>query len=494
MSKTFGFRCVAVPTEDAPKKRSGKFRRHHEARVVQPTPHSTPDAMLGSTVTLKEYHAHLLSSTSTSSSRAALCQEMVRLKAMTELNAEINRVVSSHKCDPRGLLPAFVFECMSAKDLKAVTNSTSDDNTTLLSFSDPLFPDPDLLGDRRCPKSVHDRCMTNLHDLRTMTKEQCEETAWTIAREVADVARQQKTSFVSKLSAATASAGEFVVTKHESSSPAPIVVLSLDVSCSFSHELLRTHYDKLVTLYKIFNSVPTAASEFDVDVDVRIFTMLTRYYALTGGVDSATAQRESGWHGSVPGAVLDSMATSLGVSCECFASPLNATMSLYFSAFPDTDVFFGSCGSFFDPAAPPITAGSYEANPPFDVTIAVAMAEKMCRSLSLSSSSSLLPLSFVIVMPYSDKGRPLPSTEEVMKVLGNYREFVSIERTLSAAETSYVDGYQQCAPEAHFLTYLDTRIFLLQNKKAKEMFPPESSVEPIVSAWLALRPQKRSRE
>ena len=59
----------------------------------------------------------------------------------------------------------------------------------------------------------------------------------------------------------------------------------------------------------------------------------------------------------------DALAARLGVTQECFASPLNCRFDRgHCSAFADTDGGFGSCGSFlqFEPAE-----GSYEANPPF---------------------------------------------------------------------------------------------------------------------------------
>ena len=37
-----------------------------------------------------------------------------------------------------------------------------------------------------------------------------------------------------------------------------------------------------------------------------------------------------------------------GYTVECFASPFNCHLPIYFSAFPDIDMLFGSSGSFFD--------------------------------------------------------------------------------------------------------------------------------------------------
>jgi hypothetical protein len=51
----------------------------------------------------------------------------------------------------------------------------------------------------------------------------------------------------------------------------------------------------------------------------------------------------------------------MGVSVECFASPLNCHLPAFCSAFPDTDAAFGSLGSFFDFFP---TEGSFQVNPP----------------------------------------------------------------------------------------------------------------------------------
>ena len=56
------------------------------------------------------------------------------------------------------------------------------------------------------------------------------------------------------------------------------------------------------------------------------------------------------------------LSVHFGASAECFASPLNHHYAHYFSAFPDTDRWFGSRGSFFENFP---KEGSFECNPPF---------------------------------------------------------------------------------------------------------------------------------
>jgi phosphorylated CTD-interacting factor 1 len=48
-------------------------------------------------------------------------------------------------------------------------------------------------------------------------------------------------------------------------------------------------------------------------------------------------------HAAIPPTVFAALAQSnLKVQIEGFASPLNSTLERYYSAFPDTDVVFGS--------------------------------------------------------------------------------------------------------------------------------------------------------
>jgi hypothetical protein len=49
-----------------------------------------------------------------------------------------------------------------------------------------------------------------------------------------------------------------------------------------------------------------------------------------------------------PGSLFHVLREELGVSLECFASPLNCYFGRYCSAFRDLDPCFGSLGSFFD--------------------------------------------------------------------------------------------------------------------------------------------------
>ena len=84
----------------------------------------------------------------------------------------------------------------------------------------------------------------------------------------------------------------------------------------------------------------------------RLFALLLRYKSIQG----------HGFQAAIGPPVWEVCRARLGVSVECFASPLNAYLPAYGSAFADVDAPFGSRGDFFKFAP---LAGSFCANPPF---------------------------------------------------------------------------------------------------------------------------------
>jgi len=133
----------------------------------------------------------------------------------------------------------------------------------------------------------------------------------------------------------------------------------------------RGHYQKLCELHARFASTGTgrggaaaagaaaSASGEAFARDEAILALLLRYNALSGGAPDGSG---GGMQGAIHGELFDCLKLRLGVTMECFASPLNCRFGRYCSAFPDTDGCFGSLGSFFD--FWPLE-GSFEANPPF---------------------------------------------------------------------------------------------------------------------------------
>ena len=138
----------------------------------------------------------------------------------------------------------------------------------------------------------------------------------------------------------------------------------------------------------------------DEAFDADVYSLLTRYRALEG----------KGWQAGTPNAVQACLQQSFGVFGEAFASPLNCYHPLYFSAFPDIDTKFGSCGSFFDfieGEASSAACGSYAANPPFCQYTMLRAIEgiKGCLDRAKERAKAEPPLSFIVIVPAWGKDR-----------------------------------------------------------------------------------------
>ena len=120
---------------------------------------------------------------------------------------------------------------------------------------------------------------------------------------------------------------------------------------------------------------------------MRIFANLLRYRSLQG----------DGFQAAIGKPVWENLQATLGVGCECFASPLNAYLPAFGSGFADVDGPFGSRGSFF--AFKP-SAGSFAANPPFVHPIMDAMAAHILGLLKAAEEAQgEHALSFTVIIP-----------------------------------------------------------------------------------------------
>jgi phosphorylated CTD-interacting factor 1 len=112
---------------------------------------------------------------------------------------------------------------------------------------------------------------------------------------------------------------------------------------------------------------------------------------------------------------------------ECFASPLNSYYDKFCSAFPDTDMKFGSIGSFFKFIP---DSGCFEVNPPFCEVVMQKMAEHIEYVLSKTSK----PLSFIIIVPkWDDDASPMWVIMKNSKYLTNIIDILPGHK--------YHDGY-----------------------------------------------------
>ena len=172
--------------------------------------------------------------------------------------------------------------------------------------------------------------------------------------------------------------------------------VSMDVKCGkLTLKINKGHLEKLLALHKATEELlcesrgrkdASGGDERRTRVAMgRIGSLLVRYEALAGG----------GYQAALNGASFSALQEHWGVEMECFASPLNCRFRRYCSAFPDTDVWFGSSGSFFEFSP---SSGSFEANPPFVPSVVEAMTKHMQRLLSAAEERGDA-LSFIVVIP-----------------------------------------------------------------------------------------------
>eukprot|EP00743_Colponemidia_sp_Colp-15_P006368 GILK01006854.1.p1 GENE.GILK01006854.1~~GILK01006854.1.p1 ORF type:complete len:453 (-),score=67.01 GILK01006854.1:276-1598(-) len=212
-----------------------------------------------------------------------------------------------------------------------------------------------------------------------------------------------------------------------------IVLLKHD-SCSFT--LNRPHYDRLEQEFKGNKSTLVA----------RLFLLVCRYETLSG----------PGYQGAVPPAVWSVLQHHLQTSHECFASPLNHTLPSFTSAYTDTDVEFGSQGSFFNFSA---KEGSFEANPPFIEEIMYAMALKIDNLLKQAEG----PMSFVIILPAWDD---TPAYAHLLASPFYNRTVVFRKR-----KHVYIDGFQHRAKNQIRQSQADSFVVFLQNDAGAAKWP-----------------------
>ena len=231
-----------------------------------------------------------------------------------------------------------------------------------------------------------------------------------------------------------------------------------------SHTISGTHLQKLLRLYRthtLRGCPPT-----DPTFLRRVFCVLGRYELLSGSSD--------GYQMAFPDVGFHWLRHRMGVTAECFASPLNCWNDRFCSVSRDTDRFFGSMGNFFHfcglvpPSLDgPIDAqggGSFEANPPFVESIMNEMAAKIEALLSAAGSR---PLSFVVIVPAWTGCLGL-ETMTNSRFLRPHAQYVL---RLEKKKHNYRPGMQHRTEHAEQPSNVDTLVFFLQNDAGAARWP-----------------------
>ena len=149
----------------------------------------------------------------------------------------------------------------------------------------------------------------------------------------------------------------------------------------------KDSYQKLLTQYE--KNTPIATPHDRELFLGRLLLLFLRYNTVSGDV--------RGYQMALPESVFAYLQTIYHLQHECFASPMNACpiINSFCSRFPDTDVYFGSQGSFFDYS---IEEGVFEANPPF-VEECIIRNIRRINELLRHADENQKPLTFFIIVP-----------------------------------------------------------------------------------------------
>eukprot|EP00644_Phytophthora_capsici_P006038 jgi/Phyca11/539151/estExt2_Genewise1Plus.C_PHYCAscaffold_21059 len=198
-----------------------------------------------------------------------------------------------------------------------------------------------------------------------------------------------------------------------------------------------------------------------------LFSLLLRYDSLDGGGFQAALNEEC----------FDVLLKEFDCKMECFASPLNCRYSRFCSAFLDTDVAFGSVGSFFDFSP---RSGCFEANPPFIPKVIKRMADHMTALLNAADG----PLAFIVIIP------AWQDTEGWQQL--NASRFNQQHLLIPQKQHGYCEGKQQIRKTRWRIASFDTSVFFWQNSKATNKWPvTEKKLESLKLAFKSKQADER---
>eukprot|EP00762_Andalucia_godoyi_P006012 ANDGO_00055.mRNA.1 hypothetical protein SARC_00134 len=183
---------------------------------------------------------------------------------------------------------------------------------------------------------------------------------------------------------------------------------------------------------------------------LHLFLLMYRYDTLGG----------PGYQGALPDDVFELLRNTFDVSVESFASPLNRVLPHFCSAFPDTDAIFGSLGSFFAvDRIPEGSNGSFEANPPFDLSFMADFVDHMTRLLKTPK-----PCSFVVIVPAYKKDA------EYWAKLATH-PMLRLMASLGSSKHAYKEGFHYRLRKKLRMAEFETGVFVIQNDAGAKNWP-----------------------
>lgn len=345
-------------------------------------------------------------------------------------------------------------------------------------FLDPMIPCGEIVEPHHSPLSVYALSLSKLCEAdkkKEKTFKSKKRAAWVIAdyaTRLAQEARQAMHSYEPKpFEGAVVVTEELVEDDKGHKEPTTFVKLDKsnlsDTSFPFEtdHTLASWQYQKLKRFYEQTNA--DAPESFHA----RLYTMLQRYTGVTG----LFSRIEAGWHAAVPPQPFDHLRYQMDAQAECFASPLNARLPKFCSAFRDTDRFFGSLGSFIDYFP---EEGSFEVGPPYDHEVMRIAFDHALECLASPRVSG--PLCFTFIIPESSRDHG-----KLVRAAVDASPFNRVSEVLPKDKAKYIDGFQHRPGENRLICIsCDTRIIILQNDAAMEKWPPVEHFAVLKEKWL----------
>jgi hypothetical protein len=224
-----------------------------------------------------------------------------------------------------------------------------------------------------------------------------------------------------------------------------------DVGISNTVDISKFHHNRLQEMY-VKHSDDADKQHFLR----RLFCLVMRYETLGGPMYQCSCTSDA----------FACMKSGFGVQYECFASPFNRNAEVYWSAFVDTDGFFGSQGSFFTTVdLLQDKGGSFYANPPFVEDVMLLMKTKIETMLGWK-----VPVTFVVVIPFWED-------EPCHQWMMHQTTSGSAKHRILAEGHQYIEGNQQKntkqSPIKHTSKFKSS-LFLLQNEGGKLLWPDEN--------------------
>ena len=261
----------------------------------------------------------------------------------------------------------------------------------------------------------------------------------------------------------------------------------------FCIRLAKSHYEKLQQMFLYTHNHSQLTSKLGTSVlrgkalhafHYIIMTVLLRYSSLSGG-QLLLEMRGGGMQGAIHGLVFQVLRDCFadGPMLECFASPLNAYLPAFGSAFPGIDFHFGSVGDFTQQT---ISHGCCEANPPFTPGIMNAMVERIEHCLA-EAARTRKALTFAVIVPTvpEQMNNAACAKRFAATPFRRMTESPSCRKhiVLAAREHGYIAGAQHLKTTRYKYSIFETSVILLQSEASRKVALPEDFEERIREAF-----------